>query len=127
MNVQRDKPRIIFPGGTGFLGRHLCTYFSNLGCRVTVLSRRPSSNEFQTLAWDGKTLGPWAAAIDGADVVVNLAGRSVNCRYTARNRREIYDSRLDSTRAIGQAIAAAKTPPRVWINASSATIYRDSR
>jgi uncharacterized protein (TIGR01777 family) len=127
MTVARDKPRIILPGGAGFLGRHLCSYFSGLGYEVIVLSRRLSKIGFQTLAWDGKTVGPWATAIDGADAVVNLAGRSVNCRYTARNRREIYDSRLESTRAIGQAIAAAKSPPRVWINSSSATIYRDAR
>jgi len=127
MTVARDKHRVILPGGAGFLGRHLGAHFSKLNYEVVILSRRPSNDRFETLNWDGKTLGSWAEAIDGADVVINLAGRTVNCRYTARNRRQIYDSRLDSTRAIGQAIAAAKSPPRVWINSSSATIYRYAR
>ncbi len=73
---------------------------------------------------NGRELGPWAAAIDGADVVINLAGRSVNCRYTAANRREIIDSRVESTRAVGAAIAQAAHPPALWMNASTATIYR---
>ncbi len=73
--------------------------------------------------WDGKTLGPWAAELDGADVVVNLAGRTVNCRYTEENLAQMMDSRVDSTRVVGQAIAAAKQPPRVWLQMSTATIY----
>ncbi len=77
------------------------------------------------VAWDGRTLGPWAAAIDGADVVINLAGRSVNCRYDDANRREIMDSRVDSARVVGEAIARAAYPPRVWLQASTATIYAD--
>ena len=75
------------------------------------------------MAWDAETLGGWAREIDGADVVINLAGRSVNCRYNAENRREIMDSRVDSTRVVGEAIAAAARPPRVWLQASTATIY----
>ena len=78
------------------------------------------------LPWDGVTLGPWAEAIDGADVVINLAGRSVNCRYTPANRRAITESRTLSTRIVGQAIARATRPPRVWLNASAATLYRDA-
>ncbi len=88
---------------------------------MTLLTRSPRGpNE---LAWDGVTLGPWASALDGADVVVNLAGRSVNCRYVAKNLRDMLDSRVDSTRVVGEAIAAATTPPRVWLQASTATIY----
>jgi len=73
--------------------------------------------------WDAKTLGEWAALVDGADVVINPAGRSVNCRYTPENRREILAARIDSARAVGQAIAQAKQPPRVWLRMSTATIY----
>lgn len=73
--------------------------------------------------WDGKTLGPWAQELDGADVVINLAGRTVNCRYTEENLAQMMDSRVDSTRVVGQAIAAAKQPPRVWLQMSTATIY----
>jgi uncharacterized protein len=73
--------------------------------------------------WDGRTAGPWIAEIDGADVVVNLAGRSVNCRYTEANRRAITDSRVESTRILGRAIAEARRPPRLWLQASTATIY----
>jgi uncharacterized protein (TIGR01777 family) len=75
------------------------------------------------MPWDARTLGAWASEIDAADVVVNLAGRNVNCRYTPANRRAIMDSRVDSTRVIGQAIAKAKQPPRVWLQSSTATIY----
>jgi len=75
------------------------------------------------MPWDARTLGAWASEIDGADVVVNLAGRNVNCRYTPANRQAIMDSRVDSTRVVGQAIAKAKRPPRVWLQSSTATIY----
>jgi uncharacterized protein (TIGR01777 family) len=75
------------------------------------------------LGWDGRTLSAWASELEGADAVINLTGRSVNCRYTARNRREIMDSRVDSTRVVGEAIARAARPPRVWLQASTATIY----
>jgi uncharacterized protein (TIGR01777 family) len=73
--------------------------------------------------WDGKSLGDWTDEINGADVVINLAGRNVNCRYTPENRQEIMDSRVDSTRIIGEAIANAANPPKVWLQASTATIY----
>jgi uncharacterized protein (TIGR01777 family) len=76
------------------------------------------------LEWDGRNPGPWELALEGAEAVINLAGRSVNCRYTAKNRREILESRLDSTRAIGRAIAGCKVPPKVWLNAGTATWYR---
>ena len=74
--------------------------------------------------WNGKDVGDWASEIDGADAVINLAGRSVNCRYHAANRREILESRIDSTRGVGRAIAQASRPPKLWMNASTATIYR---
>jgi uncharacterized protein (TIGR01777 family) len=78
----------------------------------------------RTVVWDGLRVGAWAAELDGSDLVVNLCGRSVNCRYTEANRREIYASRLESTRVLGEAIELCQEPPQLWINSSSATIYR---
>lgn len=91
---------------------------------MVVLSRGAAAGTgWRVVPWDGRTLGDWAAEIDGADVVINLAGRSVNCRYHTKNRREIMDSRLDSTRIIGRAIAQAARLPAIWLQASTATIY----
>jgi len=88
-----------------------------------VLSRAPQRAPWRVAAWDANTLGPWTRELDGADVVVNLAGRSVNCRYTPANRRAIKESRVNSTRVVGEAIAGAARPPRVWLQMSTATIY----
>ena len=115
--------KIIIPGGSGQVGTILARAFHGEGHEVVVLSRSPRAASWKTLAWDAATRGDWWAQIDGADVVINLAGRSVNCRYHAANRREIMQSRVDSTRAVGDAIAAAKKPPRVWLQAGTATIY----
>jgi uncharacterized protein (TIGR01777 family) len=90
---------------------------------VVVLTRGAPVPLARTVTWDGATIGAWAAEFDNADVVINLAGRSVNCRYTAHNRRDIMNSRVDSTRVVGAAIAACARPPRVWLQASTATIY----
>jgi uncharacterized protein (TIGR01777 family) len=119
---------IIFPGGAGYLGRHLADYFTSQDYNIIILTRHSQSDtpRIRHLIWDGRTIGPWAAHFDNAHAVINLAGRSVNCRYTARHKKEIYDSRLQSTAVIGEAIAAANNPPETWINASSATIYRDA-
>lgn len=113
-------------GGNGYLGRALAAFWIGQGSDVVVLSRRPgeSSSQLRHVQWNGETLGPWARELDGADALINMAGRTVNCRYNARNRAEIYQSRLRSTRILGEAIAAAAAPPRVWVNAGSATIYR---
>ena len=108
------------PGGSGQVGRMLERAFRAAGHETIVLSRHPRDGE---LPWDGRTLGPWADALDGADAVLNLAGRSVNCRYTPANRKAILDSRILSVQAVGEAIAAARRPPRVWLQASTATIY----
>ena len=115
--------KIVIPGGSGQVGTVLARAFSNGGHEVVVLSRKKADAPWKIVDWDAKTLGPWAAEIDGADVVVNLAGRSVNCRYNAENRRQMTDSRVDSTRVVGEAIANATRPPRVWLQSSTATIY----
>jgi uncharacterized protein (TIGR01777 family) len=115
--------KIVIPGGSGQIGALLARAFVADGHDVVVLSRQPGPTPWRTVAWDGKTQGAWAAEVDGADAVINLAGRSVNCRYHAENRRLIMDSRVESTRAVGEAIAHARRPPRVWLQASTATIY----
>ena len=116
--------RIAIPGGSGQVGRVLARHFAARGDQVVLISRRPGDMATgRWAAWDGKTMGAWKGAIDGADVVINLAGRSVNCRYNEANKREMMDSRIDSTRIVGEAIAAAKRPPKVWLQASTATIY----
>jgi len=111
---------IVIPGGTGQVGQVLDRYFKTCGDHVTILSRSASD---ESAKWDGKTLGEWTSHIDAADVVINLAGRTVNCRYTPANLEQMMDSRVDSTRVIGQAIERSKTPPRLWLQMSTATIY----
>jgi uncharacterized protein (TIGR01777 family) len=120
------RSRLILAGGAGFIGRVLARHFSAAGWEIIVLTRRPRAAESGTrfVGWDGESVGAWAAELEGADALVNLAGRTVNCRYTARNRQEIYDSRLKSTAALGAAIAKCEQPPKVWLNSASATIYR---
>ena len=115
--------KILIPGGTGEVGAILARAFHNDGHDVVVLSRAPKQTDWRSVQWDGETVGDWVNDIEGADVVINLAGRSVNCRYNGKNRREIMDSRLKSTRILGEAIAAASNPPNVWLQMSTATIY----
>lgn len=115
--------KIVIPGGTGQVGTLLARAFIANGHEVVVLSRNPRKAPWRVIEWDAETVGDWAAEIDGADVVINLAGRSVNCRYNAANRRLIKESRVNSTRAVGQAIAGAARPPQVWLQATTATIY----
>ncbi len=120
--------KIVIAGGSGQVGRHLVRHFTAAGHRVLVLTRdQPPPGDPTRKRWSGCRQGPWARVLDGADVLINLAGRSVDCRYTPQNRGAIYASRLESTRALGEAVAAAARPPRVWLNASTATIYRDAR
>jgi len=120
------KRRIIIAGGSGFLGTALARRFIARGDEVFVLTRSPQNRTdgAKDIAWDAKTLGDWASLVDGADVVLNLTGKSVDCRYNEKNRRLIINSRVDSTRVVGEAIARSKNPPRAWLNASSATLYK---
>jgi uncharacterized protein (TIGR01777 family) len=107
-------------GGTGQLGGVLMRMLEEGGHQVDLIGR---SVPDPALRWDGRTDGDWMAAVDGADAVVNLAGRSVNCRYHWRNLNQMMQSRIDSCEAVGRAIASAKQPPPVWVQASTATIY----
>jgi NAD dependent epimerase/dehydratase family enzyme len=116
--------RIVIPGGSGHVGQMLAEYFQLRGHHVTVLTRGPYTAPWQTVHWDGKHAGPWTETLEGADACISLAGRSVNCRYTAANREAIYDSRIGSTWLLNEVMAGLAHPPRVWLNASAATIYR---
>jgi uncharacterized protein (TIGR01777 family) len=115
--------RIVIPGGSGEVGQALARHFQQLGHLVTVLTRGPYTAPWQTVHWDGETRGPWTEYLEGADACINLAGRSVNCRYNAAHRKAIYESRIQSTQLLGSVIAGLAAPPRVWMNASAATIY----
>lgn len=115
--------KIVLCGGSGQVGQILARHFVGKGDEVAVLSRDQKALSGRVVVWDARTLGDWAREIDGADVVINLAGRSVNCRYNPENRRLILDSRVSSTRIVGQAIEQAAKPPRVWLQMSTATIY----
>src|SRR6266704_721875 len=120
------RSRIVVAGGSGFIGRLLTDRLVSGNNDVILLTRspRPIAQAIRQVGWDGRTLGEWARELDGASALINLAGRSVNCRYNERNRREILESRVDSTRVLGEAIARCNTPPAVWLNASTATIYK---
>jgi uncharacterized protein (TIGR01777 family) len=121
-------PRIILAGGSGFLGRALANELLSQGYEAVVLTRSPraGAGPAQEIAWDGKTLGAWAGLCEGAEAVVNLAGKSVSCRYTPENRREINESRVNSVKVIAEAIRQCANPPRVLVQAASSAIYGDA-
>jgi uncharacterized protein (TIGR01777 family) len=116
--------RIVIPGGSGQVGRILARHFYAQGHAVTVLSRNPWPAPWRVVKWDGLTPGAWIDELHASDVCINLAGRSVNCRYNSKNRHIIYESRVLSTRLLNQVVASLSSAPRLWINASTATIYR---
>jgi uncharacterized protein len=120
------KQQIVLAGGSGFLGQALAAHFHKLGFETVILTRSPLGNvgPGRQLFWDARTLGAWQRELEGAVAIINLAGKSVDCRYHARNRQEILDSRVNSTRILGEAIQRCPQPPRVWLNASTATIYK---
>src|ERR1043166_7045684 len=115
--------KVVIPGGSGQVGTVLARAMQRAGHEVVVLSRSQGKASWRVVCWDARTMGEWAKEIEGADVVINLAGRSVNCRYTPENRKIIKESRVQSTTVVGQAIMAAKQPPRLWLQSSTATIY----
>ncbi len=119
--------KIILAGGTGTMGLILQQHFAERGDEVVVLTRRPALKQHpkvRMVHWDGRTSGAWSTELIGADVLINLAGRSVDCRYTVKNKALILNSRVDATRVLGEAVVACARPSMVWINLSSATVYR---
>lgn len=124
MKYQRNK--LILAGGTGFLGQVLLQRIAPFFDEVVVLCRQPRQafQNIRFVMWDGKQPGAWADEVDGAQVLINLTGKSVNCRYNPENKKQILESRLASTLALGAAVIMASRPPKLWINSSSATIYR---
>ena len=119
------RPRLVIAGGSGFLGNVLAEYFAVRGTEIVILTRKPKPRgvPVREVKWDGETPGDWLEELEGARALINLAGISVNCRYHARNRQLMLDSRLNSTRVLGEAIARCAHPPPVWLNSSTATIY----
>ncbi|MGA3263430.1 MAG: TIGR01777 family oxidoreductase [Terracidiphilus sp.] len=122
--VSQRALRIVLPGGSGQVGQILARHFQERGHHVTVLTRGPYAASWQTVHWDGEEPGEWIETLEGADVCINLAGRGVNCRFHKDNRAAIYNSRIRSTQLLNQVIASLADPPRVWLNASTAAIYR---
>jgi uncharacterized protein (TIGR01777 family) len=118
--------KIILAGGNGQLGKALAGYYKDIAEEVIILSRKaaPAKGNIKTLVWDGHTLGDWAKELEGADLLVNLCGKNVNCRYTKENREEIIRSRVEPTRLLGKVVDGLVNPPKLWVNAASATIYR---
>ena len=118
--------KIIIAGGNGFIGKFLTEFFKTKAEEVIILSRSipKKIGNVRYLQWDGKTLGEWKNSLEGAELLINLTGKSVNCRYTEKNKNEIINSRVNSTQVLGEAVKQLKNPPAVWFNAASATIYR---
>lgn len=123
MSPRGAQLKIVIPGGSGQVGTVLARHFVATGHEVVVLSRSPKPAAWSVVPWDARSAGAWAQELDGADAVINLVGRSVNCRYTPANRREIVESRVRSVHLLADAIARCTRPPRVWLQASTATIY----
>jgi uncharacterized protein (TIGR01777 family) len=118
--------KIIITAANGFMGEALVNYFSKTHEVVAIVRKSMTFKRAKTCIWDGKNLGDWANELEDADVLINLAGKSVNCRYNEANKAAIYASRLESTTILGKAIEGCENPPKLWINAASATIYRHS-
>ncbi|MCZ4242943.1 TIGR01777 family oxidoreductase [Pedobacter punctiformis] len=118
--------KIILVGGNGYVGGVLANNFSGIADEVIIISRKPDARKgnIKTVLWDGKTPGEWQNELTGADLLVNLCGKNVNCRYTTKNRAEIISSRLVPTQLLGEVINHMDNPPKLWINVTSATIYR---
>src|SRR4051812_23958953 len=122
------KGRVVIAGGSGFIGRHLSDRLVADGYDIVILSRSAKTKKgaVRTVQWDGETQGPWTTELDGAHALINLAGRSINCRHSIKNRLAIRSSRISSVQLLGEACLKATIPPSVWIQASAVGIYGDA-
>jgi uncharacterized protein (TIGR01777 family) len=120
--------KLIIAAGTGFLGKVLVNHFANKCEEIIILTRGSSktTHHVRYVHWDAKTLSGWEAELENASVLINLAGKSVDCRYTTKNKKEILSSRVDSTKILNEAVLLCKNPPKHWLNSSTSTIYRFS-
>lgn len=118
--------KIVLAGGNGYLGNVLADHYKNIANEVIILSRhlKPTDGNIKTLVWDGKHEGDWLTELENADLLVNLCGKNVNCRYTEKNKQEILASRIEPTSLLNHIVLKLQHPPKLWVNASSATIYR---
>ncbi len=118
--------KVVLAGGNGYLGKVLSNFYKPLAKKIIILSRKnqTANGNVETVLWDGCTEGEWKKSLNGADLLINLCGKNVNCRYTDKNKAEIINSRTVPTALLGVAIAAIENPPKLWINVTSATIYR---
>jgi uncharacterized protein (TIGR01777 family) len=118
--------KIVLAGGNGYIGTVLAEHFKTLAGEVIILSRhsKPSNGNIKTIIWDVKNEGDWVGELENADLLVNLCGKNVNCRYTKANREEILASRIDPTTLLNKVVLKLQNPPKLWINVTSATIYR---
>lgn len=119
--------KIVVAGGSGFIGQALANHLGKTA-EVVILSRRaaPTKDNIRTVSWNGRDPGDWINELEGSYALINLTGKNVNCRYTPANKKEILESRTLSTKVLGRAVSTLKIPPAVWIQMSSATIYRHS-
>lgn len=120
-----SQKKIVIAGGNGFLGRNLRRFLQDKNCSVQVLTRSPKHDH--DIQWDARSLGDWSSSIDGAFALINMAGRTVDCRYNETNKSQILDSRIESTNVLHEAVAACGQPPAIWLNSSTSTIYNDTR
>ncbi len=130
MSEQVDKKTMVIAGANGFIGKYISRHFQQLGWKILGLVRREDglADGVEMVKWDGFTLeSAWAERLDGVDVLINLTGRTINCRHNTENKRQIMDSRIDSTRVLGEAVLACEKPPKVWMNASASSIYKATR
>jgi uncharacterized protein (TIGR01777 family) len=118
--------KIVLAGGNGYLGTVLAQYYKDLADEVIILARKqaPATGNIRTVVWDGKTENGWTVQLIHADMLINLCGKNVNCRYTKKNKAAIIASRVIPTKLLGDAIHKMVDPPKLWINITSATIYR---
>lgn len=121
--------KLILAGGSGFLGKALSDYFQSSFDDIVILSRKPplTSGKIRYVVWDGINQGAWVKELNGAELIINLSGRSINCRFNETNKKEILESRIQSTRVIGEAIQSLTHPPKVWINFSASAFYQNAK